>query len=62
MTENAIVFGNKFRSSHEDIDADLSKSEFAFLNGEYTKAVQLAIKAMDTLYPNSDKEIKLGNN
>ena len=62
MTENAIVFGNKFRSSHEDIDADLSKSEFAFLNGEYTKAVQLAIKTMDTLYPNSDKEIKSGNN
>ena len=62
MTENAIVFGNKFRSSHEDIDADLSKSEFAFLNGEYTKAVQLAIKTMDTLYPDSKKEINHGNN
>ncbi len=62
MTENAIVFGNKFRSSHEDIDADLSKSEFAFLNGEYTKAVQLAIKTMDTLYPDSQKEINQGNN
>ncbi len=62
MTENAIVFGNKFRSSHENIDSDLSKSEFAFLNGEYTKAVQLAIKTMDTLYPDSQKEIESGNN
>ena len=62
MTENAIVFGNKFRSSHESIDSDLSKSEFAFLNGEYTKAVQLAIKTMDTLYPDSQKEIESGNN
>lgn len=55
MTENAIVFGNKFRSSHQEIDADLSKSEFSFLNGEYTKAVQLAIKTMDTLYPDAKK-------
>ena len=62
MTENAIVFGNKFRSSHPDIDSDLSKSEFSFLNGEYTKAVQLAIKTMDTLYPDSKKEIPSVNN
>ena len=32
------------------------------LNGEYTKAVQLAIKTMDTLYPDSQKEIESGNN
>lgn len=61
MTENAIVFGNKFRSSHPDIDSDLSKSEFSFLNGEYTKAVQLAIKTMDRLYPDSKKELGSGN-
>ena len=62
MTENAIVFGNKFRSSHREIDSDLSKSEFSFLNGEYTKAVQLAIKTMDTLYPDSSKRIESESN
>lgn len=60
MVENAIVFGNKFRSSHAEIDSDLSKSEFSFLNGEYTKAVQLAIQTMDYLYPETNHN--LGNN
>lgn len=60
MVENAIVFGNKFRSSHSEIDSDLSKSEFSFLNGEYTKAVQLAIQTMDYLYPETNHN--LGNN
>ena len=58
MVENAIVFGNKFRSSHKDIDSDLSKSEFSFLNGEYTRAVQLAIRTMDILYPDAKKEVE----
>ena len=62
MTENAIVFGNKFRSSHQEIDSDLSKSEFSFINGEYTKAVQLAIKTMDRLYPDSKKASGVVNN
>ena len=58
MVENAIVFGNKFRSSHTEIDSDLSKSEFSFLNGEYTKAVQLAIQTMDYLYPETSTNNK----
>ena len=62
MVENAIVFGNKFRSTHSEIDSDLSKSEFLFLNGEYTKAVQLAIQTMDRLYPSTKEETQPVNN
>lgn len=62
MVENAIVFGNKYRSSNSDIDRDLSKSEFSYLNGEYTKALKMAIESMETLFPNKANEKILENN
>ena len=61
MVEKAIVFGNKFRSSNSSIDRDLSKSEFSYLNGEYTKALKMAIECMDTLFPNKANEKILEN-
>lgn len=58
MVENAIVFGNKYRSSYPEIDRELSKAEFQFLNGEYTKALKTAITCMETLFPdNADQKI-----
>ena len=58
MVENAIVFGNKYRSTYPDIDRELSKAEFQYLNGEYTKALKTAISCMETLFPeNADEKI-----
>ncbi|MBR6725255.1 MAG: hypothetical protein IKI79_08225 [Erysipelotrichaceae bacterium] len=58
MVENAIVFGNKYRSTYPEIDRDLSKAEFQYLNGEYTKALKTAISCMETLFPeNADEKI-----
>lgn len=58
MVENAIVFGNKFRSTYPEIDRELSKAEFQYLNGEYTKALKTAISCMETLFPdNADRKI-----
>lgn len=58
MVENAIVFGNKYRSTYTDIDRELSKAEFQYLNGEYTKALKTAISCMETLFPdNADEKI-----
>lgn len=51
MVENAIVFGNRFRSSHPSLDSDLTKAEFCFQNGEYTRALKIAIQAIETLHP-----------
>lgn len=53
MVENAIVFGNKYRSSYPEVERDLSKAEFSYLNGEYTKALTMAISCMERLFPNS---------
>ena len=58
MVENAIVFGNKYRSTIPEVDRELSKAEFQYLNGEYTKALKTAIACMETLFPdNADKKI-----
>ena len=52
MVENAIVFGNKYRSAYPEVERDLSKAEFSYLNGEYTKALTMAISCMEKLFPN----------
>ena len=58
MVENAIVFGNKYRSTFPEIDRELSKAEFQYLNGEYTKALKTAISCMEKLFPdNADEKI-----
>lgn len=61
MVENAIVFGNKYRSTYATVDRDLSNAEFAYLNGEYTKALTMAIACMETLFPNKANEKILEN-
>ena len=58
MVENAIVFGNKYRSTYPEIDRELSKAEFQYLNGEYTRALKTAISCLETLFPeNADEKI-----
>lgn len=51
MVENAIVFGNRFRSSHSDMDTELTRAELCFQNGEYTRALKIAIQAIENLHP-----------
>lgn len=51
MVENAIVFGNRFRSSHSSIDSDLTRAELCFQNGEYTRALKIAIQAIENMHP-----------
>lgn len=36
MVENAIVFGNRFRSTYPSMDSELTRAEVCFQNGEYT--------------------------
>lgn len=56
MVEDAIVLGNKYRSTHIEVDRDLSKAEFSYLNGEYTKAFRIAISCMESLFPSKADE------
>ena len=51
MVENAIVFGNRFRSSYPEMDSELTRAELCFQNGEYTKALKVAIQAIESMHP-----------
>ncbi len=61
MVENAIVFGNKYRSTYPEVERDLSRAEFSYLNGEYTKALTMAIACMEKLFPNKKDSAYLEN-
>lgn len=51
MVENAIVFGNRFRSTYPALDSDLTRAEVCYQNGEYTRALKIAIQAIENLHP-----------
>lgn len=51
MVENAIVFGNRFRSTYPSMNTDLTRAELCFQNGEYTRALKIAIQAIENLHP-----------
>lgn len=51
MVENAIVFGNRYRSSYSEIDSELTRAELSFQNGEYTKALKIAIQCIEKMHP-----------
>jgi len=53
MVENAIVIGNRYRSSYPDIDSELTRAELAYRNGEYTQALSIALRAIEKVHPNS---------
>jgi septation ring formation regulator len=51
MIENTIVYGNKYRSFDSDLDAQLTRAELLFRNGDYTQAIKVAIAAVEALEP-----------
>lgn len=62
MCENAIVYANKFRAYVPDIDAELTRAELSFQNGEYTQALSTVINAIDRYRPNTAYEEMIRNN
>ena len=53
MVENTIVYGNRYRSSNSEIDSELTRAELCFRNGQYTKALKIAISAIEKIHPGS---------
>ncbi|MDR1794287.1 MAG: septation ring formation regulator EzrA [Erysipelotrichaceae bacterium] len=50
MIEDAIVFGNRYRSTFGDIDSDLTRAELSFRNGEYTQALKTSVAAIEKVH------------
>ncbi len=53
MVEEAIVFGNRYRSSFLEVNTELTKAEVLFRNGEYTKALSTAVDIIEKIQPGS---------
>ena len=45
------MIGNQYRSTYSDIDSELTRSELAYRNGEYTQALTIAMNALRRLHP-----------
>lgn len=57
MVENTIVFGNRYRSTYPEIDSELTRTELCFRNGQYTKALKIAIQTIEKLHPGSYEKL-----
>ncbi len=59
MIENTIVFANKYRVYSPEMDAQLTRAELLFKNGDYTQAIKVALNAAEKIQPiNYDELIK----
>lgn len=57
MVENSIVYGNRYRSSNPEIDSEMTRAELCFRNGQYTKALKIAISAIEKIHPGSYEKL-----
>lgn len=57
LSEYAIVYGNRYRSSKSAINDGLIKAEKLFFNGDYKKSLDLSISTLDTVEPGIHKKI-----
>ncbi len=53
MVEDAIIFGNRYRSCFLEVNTELTKAELLFRNGEYTKALSTAVEIIEKIRPGS---------
>lgn len=57
MIENTIVFANKYRPYSPDMDAQLTRAELLFRNGDYTQAIKVALAAAEKIQPATYDEL-----
>ncbi|NTW95712.1 MAG: hypothetical protein HGB31_03735 [Erysipelotrichaceae bacterium] len=57
MIENTIVFANKYRPYSPEMDAQLTRAELLFRNGDYTQAIKVALSAAEKIQPFSYDEL-----
>ena len=57
LVEVAIVYGNRYRPVHKNLDNELNKAEDFFYNGEYKKALDNTIRAINVIEPGIQKKL-----
>ena len=57
LVEVAIVYGNRYRPVHKNLDRELTRAEDLFYNGEYKKALDNTIRAINVIEPGIQKKL-----
>ena len=58
LSEKMIVYGNRYRSSYEEIDIALNKAEELFRRGKYKESLELSTRALSFVDKNIADKIK----
>ena len=56
LSEHAIVYGNRYRTSKQGINEGLNKAEKLFFEGEYKKSLEISISTLDAVEPGIHKK------
>ena len=51
FAEMAIVYGNRYRSSHEGLDKQLISAEKLYFEGDYQKSLEISINCLNKIEP-----------
>lgn len=57
LVENAIIYGNRYRTKKQYVNDGLNKAEILFLRGEYKKALELTLNTIDMVEPGIYKKL-----
>lgn len=57
MAETAIVYGNRYRPIHKEVDFGLTKAETAFMKGNFKNSLENAITAINIVEPGIHKRL-----
>ena len=58
LSEEMIVYGNRYRSSYEEIDIALTKAEELFRRGKYKESLELSTKSLSFIDRNIAEKFK----
>lgn len=51
FAEMAIVYGNRYRSSHDGLDKQLTSAEKLYFEGDYQKSLEISINCLNKIEP-----------
>ena len=57
MVEVAIVYGNRYRTVNKTLDVELTKAEDFFYEGEFKKALDITMRAINVVEPGIHKKL-----
>ncbi len=57
LAENAIIYGNRYRTKRQYVDDGLNKAEILFIRGEYKKSLELSLNTIDIIEPGIYKKL-----